>query len=528
MEFTRLAQITKEAKYYDAIARITNELEIWQRNTTIPGLWPKSVDASGCKKADKMPTTPREHSLLNGPAAAKASIIPTANIPLATPKTGSEKQSSGKGEAFTSEQDTLADGTLAKSKIQNWGGSADTDAVGKVPVSHVASNEPTTQTRSEIVKRQLAMEKLSAEPTLGQIAGGNPVPQISTSGQDFVSSPPKTVPDSQSPISDKVDCEAQGLASPPKMGIEDFTFGGQADSTYEYLPKQHLLLGGLNKQYQRMYEKAIDAANKYLVFRPMLPDSRDILVLGSTYAGHDADAGRSLTLNPEQQHLLCFGGGMYAIGAKIFNRMADLDIAAKLTDGCVWAYESTTTGVMPEGFTMMPCDNKDACEWNQTRWYDALDPYGQFREQSTRSSRQAVLRASQEQTAADHPSVPIKALDSSGPEAVQATTSTSSSPALPTSGPLAKRQLGPTENDPPTAGPAVAHASDGSGGTSNADSIKPAVAPVPATATEAQPVDLAIATEPPPTREEFVQRKIKDERLPIGVPTITSRKYILR
>lgn len=52
VEFTRLAQITKEAKYYDAVARITNELDIWQNNTKMPGLWPQQVDASGCKKPD--------------------------------------------------------------------------------------------------------------------------------------------------------------------------------------------------------------------------------------------------------------------------------------------------------------------------------------------------------------------------------------------------------------------------------------------------------------------------------------------
>src|SRR5436189_3510297 len=53
VEFTRLAQITKEQKYYDAIARITNELEAFQSSTSLPGLWPTVIDASGCKKPDK-------------------------------------------------------------------------------------------------------------------------------------------------------------------------------------------------------------------------------------------------------------------------------------------------------------------------------------------------------------------------------------------------------------------------------------------------------------------------------------------
>jgi hypothetical protein len=49
VEFTRLAQITKEPRYYDAVARITNEFEAWQGKTRLPGMWPIAVDASGCR-----------------------------------------------------------------------------------------------------------------------------------------------------------------------------------------------------------------------------------------------------------------------------------------------------------------------------------------------------------------------------------------------------------------------------------------------------------------------------------------------
>ncbi|KAI6937728.1 seven-hairpin glycosidase, partial [Hortaea werneckii] len=45
MEFTRLAMLTGEPKYYDAIARITDELEQFQNNTRLPGMWPTSLDA---------------------------------------------------------------------------------------------------------------------------------------------------------------------------------------------------------------------------------------------------------------------------------------------------------------------------------------------------------------------------------------------------------------------------------------------------------------------------------------------------
>ncbi len=49
MEFTRLAQLTKENKYYDAIDRITKALVKFQADgkAAIPGLFPENVDASG-------------------------------------------------------------------------------------------------------------------------------------------------------------------------------------------------------------------------------------------------------------------------------------------------------------------------------------------------------------------------------------------------------------------------------------------------------------------------------------------------
>lgn len=46
LEFTRLYQITKEAKYYDAIQRISDLLEEHQNRTKLPGMWPVIVDAA--------------------------------------------------------------------------------------------------------------------------------------------------------------------------------------------------------------------------------------------------------------------------------------------------------------------------------------------------------------------------------------------------------------------------------------------------------------------------------------------------
>lgn len=45
LEFTRLAQLTGEPKFYDAVQRIANELDMQQNLTRLPGMWPMTVNA---------------------------------------------------------------------------------------------------------------------------------------------------------------------------------------------------------------------------------------------------------------------------------------------------------------------------------------------------------------------------------------------------------------------------------------------------------------------------------------------------
>jgi mannosyl-oligosaccharide alpha-1,2-mannosidase len=65
---------------------------------------------------------------------------------------------------------------------------------------------------------------------------------------------------------------------------------------------------------------------------------------------------------------------MFALGSKMFGIPDDMILAEKLTDGCVWAYESTPVGIMAEDFELVPCDSLTSCTWNETKWHDALDP----------------------------------------------------------------------------------------------------------------------------------------------------------
>lgn len=145
-----------------------------------------------------------------------------------------------------------------------------------------------------------------------------------------------------------------------------FTLGAMADSTFEYLPKMAALLGGKMPQYQVMYEKAMDVASQYLLFRPLTPSNADIFISGAA-STQTQDHKTYVTQKFEGQHLSCFTGGMYALGGKLFNRHTDLSIAERLTEGCIWAYKSSKHGVMPETFTMVACTSND-CEWDNLAW----------------------------------------------------------------------------------------------------------------------------------------------------------------
>lgn len=107
-----------------------------------------------------------------------------------------------------------------------------------------------------------------------------------------------------------------------------------------------------------MYRTALASFSKNLFFRPSLPGNPDILFSGSV-STHSTLPRHS----PEVQHLGCFTGGMVALGSRINNSPEELEIGRKLTDGCVWAYDNTPSGIMPEIFRVETCAS-DACTWS--------------------------------------------------------------------------------------------------------------------------------------------------------------------
>ncbi|EAQ83215.1 hypothetical protein CHGG_09619 [Chaetomium globosum CBS 148.51] len=165
------------------------------------------------------------------------------------------------------------------------------------------------------------------------------------------------------------ECVSQGLVGTGRGGA--YSMGGSQDSTYEYFPKQYLMLGGLETKYRTMHEKTVDGVKKHLLFRPMAEGDPDILFSAKAYSTDGTT--KKMTYEWEVTHLTCFLGGMFGLGGKIFDRPEDVEIGKKLADGCVWAYESMPAGVMPEYATLFPCKDREDCHYDQAEWYAALD-----------------------------------------------------------------------------------------------------------------------------------------------------------
>lgn len=502
MEFTRLAQLTREPKYYDAVARITNEFAAWQNKTKLPGLWPLKVDASGCKKPDVSSTMSLQSSspdasrdVISSPITDKAEI----------------------GHIDDSDGQTAKDASLEKSSAN--------DAEGVNPLDATASKSlPTVDdlSRSNVgnIKRQLAEEDTS-KGTKTANADANDLPA----------------------------CEPQGLASPPGSSSEEFSLGGQADSIYEYLPKEYMLLGGLEDVYRRMYEMAVETAKKYLLFRPMLPKERNVLLLGILRTSGHLDNLNDLSLQSEGTHLTCFAGGMFAIGAKIFNREGDMDIARKLTDGCVWAYEATLTGIMPERYLAVPCQNQERCDWNETLYHQMAYPSPGPAEGHLKASQQAILdsknlESNQNPATESDRSQEAEEPTQSGndPDAKEAKPSaTGASETKDTR--VSKRQLADFRDEKtiepgstsarPTVHeniPAVINIDEEESGKTR--KVEENIPDVEQSTTENDAsedrADEIYNQPPTPTLQESAKTRISDDRLPIGMTNITSSSYILR
>ena len=87
--------------------------------------------------------------------------------------------------------------------------------------------------------------------------------------------------------------------------VQEFSFGGEADSAYEYFIKEFILLGGAKEQYKNLYVKSVEAAENHLFFRPLVEGDPDIMFSGKFRSRYEDDGSQGPgELSGEMQHLV--------------------------------------------------------------------------------------------------------------------------------------------------------------------------------------------------------------------------------
>jgi len=120
----------------------------------------------------------------------------------------------------------------------------------------------------------------------------------------------------------------------------DYSIGALGDSFYEYMVKLWLFTDKQSDGYRRMYQESARGMMSTLVqtsasgFRYMAQTSRG-------------------TIQHKMEHLTCFSGGMFALGAHEdidAHKSEHFQLAADLTQTCHEAYDRSPTKIGPETF----------------------------------------------------------------------------------------------------------------------------------------------------------------------------------
>lgn len=129
--------------------------------------------------------------------------------------------------------------------------------------------------------------------------------------------------------------------------------GSRGDSYYEYLIKQYLQTSQKEPVYREMYDEAVRGIKDHMIG---LSEPSQLTFIGEL---PDGIGGK---LDPKMDHLVCFAGGMLALGATeglpldearhkstwSATREADMNLAMEITRTCYETYAKTETGLGPE------------------------------------------------------------------------------------------------------------------------------------------------------------------------------------
>ncbi|UKZ49877.1 hypothetical protein TrVGV298_004130 [Trichoderma virens] len=640
MEFTRLAQLTSDYKYYDAVDRITDALiELQKQGTSIPGLFPENLDVSGCnhtatadlrsslsqaaqkqmdqdlseKPGNFIPgkgTKTEPHNAEKRPAQGTDSnefIVGklSADEAIAKLQAADEARAKSLGKSTdksTEKSDGFVVGKIGSEALRdNQTPAGKTDAsdkgfvVGKIGAEDPRPDQKMPDTAgtksSEFVVGKIGAEDprpdqkmsdasgtKSSEFVVGKIGSENPEyakqgpreddktetrPVDSLRRRDVSADEnksvekPSQVPSQQTArrgappfgadgFTANWDCVPQGLII-SGYGFQQYHMGGGQDSAYEYFPKEYLLLGGLESKYKKLYEDSVEAINEWLLYRPMTDGDWDILFPAKVQtAGNPTE---DLMATFEVTHLTCFIGGMYGLGGKIFGREKDLETAKRLTDGCVWAYQSTVSGIMPEGSEVLPCPTLEKCAFNQTLWWEKLDPAKDWRDKQVAEweEKKAAFDKQKGNKAQESKGDPRKTSDKDKETAGEALKETAQDYGDSTGNSKAihkRAVIPPPKSGDEEVGSELPQSLKDKIGLKGDEKKKPANSGVGIQREPGAPVDSVleakrlppqepkeqeiILPEKPQTHEEFVKQRIAELGLAPGFVHITSRQYILR
>lgn len=129
--------------------------------------------------------------------------------------------------------------------------------------------------------------------------------------------------------------------------------GSRGDSYYEYLLKQFMQTKNEEPIYWKMYKESVEGVKKHLLSKS---EPNKLTFIGELERGIDGP------LSPKMDHLVCFYGGLLAIGAtngltleeakKLqfwdSDKEADFRLGEELTHTCYRMYSEVETGLSPE------------------------------------------------------------------------------------------------------------------------------------------------------------------------------------
>lgn len=147
--------------------------------------------------------------------------------------------------------------------------------------------------------------------------------------------------------------------------LSEIRLGSRGDSYYEYLLKQYLQTGRKEKVYRDMYDRAMAGIKKHLLRQSIFRKPPLVFTTEIAPYRRSAEEKFAFQLVPKQDHLVCFLGGSFMLGAtesqdpippenlselKIRQSAAleDWTVGHELIRTCVETYKTTKTGLAPE------------------------------------------------------------------------------------------------------------------------------------------------------------------------------------